>query len=165
MEGLTERIARLEEHYLEKPRVKNLRLPWSAKVGNGKAKKGWVGVLKINENGVIDPKKFEISEQTIDVDGLPRLATSEYVLKWKVGFKTYPIIIQPSWSLEPFSPKKNLQESLQNGTNVNGWKIIYNKMKSSAVEVKKKSMPSWIIWIIGIVIIVGGAYALMTGKL
>jgi hypothetical protein len=166
MGELTDRIKKLEEQLEEKKeKPKKLKLPWKARIGNGKAKKGYVLVLKINENGIIDPEKIKISEQTIDVDGLPRLATSEYVLKWKIGMKTYPVIIQPTWTMEPFSCKQSLKESMQNGTNINGWRIIYNKMKSSIVEVKKKSFPMWIAWVVGLIVIVGGGYALFTGKL
>jgi hypothetical protein len=167
MGELQDRLSKLEEQLKPKEnvKIKPLRLPWKAKVGNGKAKKGYVGVLKLNENMVIDPSKVQISEQTVDVDGLPRLATGEHIWKWKIGFKTYPVIIQPSWSVEPLSVKSLFKESIDNGSNIKGWKIIYNKMKSSVVETKKKQFPLWIAWIIGLVVIGGGAYALFTGKL
>jgi hypothetical protein len=148
----------------EKDKPKKFKLPFKAKVSNGKAKKGYVGVLKINENGVITPSKEPIEEQTIMVDGVPRLANPDYVLKWKVGTKTLPIMILPSWSVKPFSPSEDFKRSLSDGSNTAGYKLLLNRMKLSTVEDKKKTLGK-LGWIFGAIVIGIIGYALISGGL
>lgn len=163
MGELQDRIAYLESQ-INETKEKKFKLPWRAKIGNRKAQKGWVGVIKINENGVITPSKQQIQNQCIMIDDVPRLATGEHVLKWKIGMKTYPVIIQPSWSVEPLTVKSMFKESTENGTNKVGLRILLEGMKSNLLENKKKGIPLWV-WIIGGLIIAGAVYALATGKL
>jgi hypothetical protein len=143
-------------------KTKRFRLPFRAKVGKSKAKQNWVGIIKINENGSITPMKQQIVEQTIIVDGVPRLATPDYVMRWKLGFRTYPIVILPSWSVEPFSPKQNFQTSLENGSNIAGYKLLMNRMKLANIE-KPKVMGGMLKWIIGLGLAGIIIYAFMTG--
>ena len=106
--------------------------------------------------------KQQIVEQTTMIDDVPRLATPDYVLNWKVGFRNYPIIIQPSWSVEPFSPKVNFTNSLENGSNIAGYRLLMNRMKLSNVE-KPKMAAGMLKWIIGIGLAGIIAYAFFTG--
>jgi hypothetical protein len=168
MGELQERIDRLEKVVIEnseKKKEKKFGLPWSGKVGNGKAKKGYLAVLKINENGFATFEKHQIEEQTVVVDGVPRIATPDYVLKIKKGFKTYPLLILPSCSMKPYNPNEVLEQSFSDGTNPKGIKLILNRMKLSAVEKLKKSIPPIVLWIIGLIVVVGGGYLLFTGQI
>jgi hypothetical protein len=165
MGELDEKLDRIEKALLgEKEKDKKFKLPFKAKVGNGKAKKGYIGILKINENGVITPSKEPIVDQTIMVDGIPRLANPDYVLKWKVGTKTLPILILPSWSVKPFSPSEDFKRTLSDGSNTAGYKLLLNRMKLSIVENKKKGLGK-LGWIFGAVVIGIIAYALISGGL
>ena len=114
---------------------------------------------------MITPEMHEIKDQTVVVDGVPRLATAEHVLKIKMGFKTYPLIIQPSWSDKPFCPKEDLEESLREGRNIKGKQLLLARMKSDALDGKKKNVPVWILWILGLIVVGAGGYLLMTGKI
>lgn len=152
--GLNERLEKIEsqlsiENSGNKIKNKKWRLTFKAKAGKNKAKKGYVGILKINENGTIEPIKQKIEEQTTLIDGVPRLATASYVLRWVQGRKSFPVIIQPSWSVLPFSPKENHEKSLIDGSNSAGYKLLLNRMKSTAVETKKQ-MGGMLKWIIGL---------------
>lgn len=134
---------KLEEQKEEKH--KKFKLPFRARVGRGKSKKGYVGVLKLNENMVITPSKEKIEEQTIMIDGVPRLATGEYV--WRLGKQS--IIIQPSWSVEPIAPKSLFQKSIDDNTNTKGFKILLAKMKNVTLD-SKKQVSGWLKWILGL---------------
>ena len=165
MGEILERLQKLENKVEEnKQEEKKMRLPFAAKVGNGKAKKNWIGVLKINENGVISPGKQQIQSQVVMVDGVPRLATGEYILRWKMGFKTYPIIIQPSWSMKPFSPAENFEASIKENFNTKGRKILLDAMRNNVVENKKK-MSGMLPWIIGLGLLGLVGYAFYTGAI
>ena len=168
MGELQERMERLERLIVEKQepkKEKKFSLPWSGKVGGGKAKKGYVAILKINESGFATFEKHQIEEQTVVVDGVPRISTPDYVLKIKKGFKTYPLLIIPTSSMKPYNPNEILEQSFREGTNPKGIKLILNRMKLSAVEKSKKSIPPIVLWIIGLVVLVGGGYLLATGKI
>ena len=152
-------------------KTKKFKLPWGKKVGKAQAKKNWITIMKINENGHINFSKQQIDEQTIMEDGVPRLATNQYVM----FYKNAPMIILPSWSVEPlpvntndrvefipFSPKENLEESLVKGTNTKGYKIILAKMLKETVN-PKKPMSNVIKWIIGLGLAGIIGYALISG--
>ena len=142
----------------EKEKEKKFRFPVGEKVGKSKAKKGYVTVIKINENGYLDFKKEQIKEQTIMVDGIPRLATPQYVLHWKKN----PVVILPSWSVEPFSPEQDNRMSLVNGTNIKGFSVLMSKMKTETVNAKKTMGGTWK-WLIGLGIAAVIGYAIITG--
>jgi len=142
----------------EEKKEKKFKLPFTKRVRPRQASRGFVTVLKINENGFIDARKEQIKEQTIYIDGIPRLATPEYVLHLKKN----PVIILPSNSVEPFSPIKNHEESMNNGSNTKGYSILLSSMKSEAINAKK-TMGGLVKWIIGIGLAVVVGYAFMTG--
>ena len=141
-----------------KPKSKKFRLPWSAKVGANKAKKNWITIMKVYENGQVTFDREQIEDQTVMVDGIPRLAASGYTLRYKKN----PLIIIPSWSVEPFSPQEHYKNSLLNGSNSAGYKLLLNAMKKAGVETKKK-MGGWGMWIAGLALLAVIGYALFTG--
>ena len=162
----------IQEDKSEKEKKKKKpRLPWRGRVGKNRQSKGYVAVWKINENGFITPSREQIKEQTIMIDGVPRLATPEYILRYKKGFRTIPLILLPSWSVKPIEPKKltkefnpaeDLQESLEDGSNTKGYKLLMNRMKLDTVGKLKGQMGGILKWIIGLGL--GGIilYAILT---
>jgi len=162
--GLNEQLEQISRELKEikgekEKKHKPFRLPFGKKVSNGQAKKNYVTILKINDNGTITFDKEKISEQTTMIDGVPRLATTNHVLY----FKGKPMIVQPSWSVEPFSPKQHFKESLEIGSNKVGYELLLSRMKMVGVEGNKKKMSGLIGWIIGIAILGFIGYALFTG--
>ncbi len=160
--GMQETLKNIEEllaKQQEGVKEKKFRFPFGKKVGRSQKRKNYVTILLLNENGVYDFKKYQIEEQTIMHDLIPRLATAGHVMFNKKG---NPLIILPNWSVEPFSPKKHFDDSLENGSNKKGYQILMSKMKSEMVSSSKK-MGGMFKWIIGIVI--GGIiiYALVSG--
>jgi len=162
--GLNNRIERLEKQLErartreEKKKEKKFKIPFGKKVGKAQAKKNYVTVIKINENNNLEFLKKQIEEQTFMVDGVPRLGTPDYVLR----FKNNPVVIQPSWSNRPYSPKEAHEKSLEDGSNIKGYKILLARMQEEALG-KKKSMGNMIKIILGLCLAGIIGYAFLTG--
>lgn len=138
---------------------KKFKYPFGSKVSKGQRRKNYVTVLLLNENGTLDWKKYQIEEQTILHDLIPRLATAGHVMFDKNG---NPVVILPNWSVEPFSPLDHYEKSMINGSNSKGYKILMARMQSERVDAKKK-MAGWVKWAIGILIVGGIIFALISG--
>ena len=164
LKRINERLDKAEGKDSDKPKEKKpkpFNIPFFKRVNPKQGKQNYVTVFKINENGFIDVKKEKIIEQTTLIDGIPRLATPEYVLHWKKN----PVIIQPSWSvkpLAPYDPAKASQESLEDGSNTKGYKIFMARMKSDNLS-SRPQVSGVVKWVIGIVFAVIVGYALITG--
>jgi len=159
--GINSRLQMLEEKLKEdepKKKIKKFRFPFGKKVGKSQAKKNYVTIIKVNENGNLDFKKIQIKEQTIVEDGIPRLATPNYVLRWKKN----PVVILPSWSTEPFSPEEHFRKSLEDGSNTKGYKILLAKMQSEAMNAKKP-IGNMLKIGLGLIVVVVIGYALISG--
>jgi hypothetical protein len=137
---------------------KGFKLPFGKKVGKAQKRKNYVTVLILYENGMLDFKKYQIEDQTIMHDIIPRLASAGHVMYWKKN----PFIILPNWSVEPFSPLEHYQKSLLSGSNSIGYKLLLAKMLREQINAKKpvSGIVKWIIGI-GLAAIIG--YALITG--
>lgn len=158
--GLQEELKEIKDLLKEekKPKRKKFRIPFGKKVGKSQAKKNYVTVIKINENGNLDFKKLQIDEQTIMEEGIPRLAATDYVLRYKKN----PVIILPSWSVKPYSPSEQYEKSLNDGSNTKGYSILMAKMLKEQVN-PKKQIGGMIKWILGLGVAGIIGYALITG--
>ena len=152
-------IKKLMTDQKEGIKEKKFRFPFGKRVGRSQKKKNYVTVLLLMENGVYDFKKYQITEQTIMHDLIPRLATAGHVMFNKKG---NPLVILPEWSVDPFSPKSHFDKSLEDGTNIKGFAILMNKMKSEQISAKK-TMGNLFKWIIGAAVAAVIGYALVTG--
>ena len=160
--GIQEDIHELKEIMLknqEGVKEKKFKYPFGKKVGKSQKKKNFVTTLIINENGTCVFKKYQIKDQTIMHDLIPRIATAGHVMFDKKG---NPLIILPEWSVEPFSPLDHSEKSLVNGQNTKGYKILMAKMLSDKVSDKPK-MGNWVKWIIGFALAGIIVYALISG--
>jgi len=151
------KITRVEELRKEK-KTKKFKIPFTKRVGKAQEKQNYVTVIKINENGSLDFSKKKIEDQTFMENGVPRLGTPDYVLRYKKN----PVVILPSWSVKPYSPSEQYAESLNNGSNTKGYAILMARMLNEQVGAKKQigGMVKWIIGL-GFAAIIG--YALITG--
>ena len=158
--SLVEDIEELKKIIKEdKEKGKKWKYPGGTKVSNAQRKKNYVTVLITYENGTCDFKKYQIKNQTVWHDMIPRLATAGHVMFDKKG---NPIIILPNWSVEPFSPLESYENSMVNGSNTKGYKILMAAMQSEKVD-GKKPFPGWIKWVGGAVILGIIVYALISG--
>ena len=157
LKDIKEALLRLGEEK-DKVKEKKWRFPFGKKVGKGQKKKNFVTVLTINENGIYLFNKYQIEDQTIMHDMIPRLATSGHVL-W--DSKGNPLVILPSWSVEPFSPNQHYENSLVNGSNSTGYRILMAKMLKENVNAKKQ-ISGIVKWIVGLGLVAIIIYAAMT---
>lgn len=147
----------------KKPRA--FRFPGKGKLGTARLKKNWVTVIQISENRNLNFTKLQIQDQTVMIDGIPRLATADNILL----YKNKPVLLLPMWSVKPISPSddqflnitENWKTLEEKGLNVKGYKVLMDRMKREAISAKK-SMPWWI-WIVGLAV-VGIAIYVLTSK-
>ena len=153
----------------KKEKVKKFRVPFKGRVNRVKLKNNWITVLQVYENKTAKFTKAKIQEQTIMIDGIPRLATADNVLLIE-GRQKKPMVILPMWSVKPTSPSdqqflsisKNYEEIKDKGLNINGYKILLNRMKSEAISTKKP-IPWWI-WVGGLAVVGIVVYIMMSQK-
>ena len=130
----------------KKAKEKKFKYPFGKKVGKRQRKRNYVTLLILHENGICNWKKYQIQDQTILHDKIPRLSTTGHVMRDGRG---NPIIILPNWSVEPFSPLEHYEKSMIDGSNKKGYQILMDRMEKEKVEGKKK-IGKIVPWIIGI---------------
>lgn len=149
-----------QKEVTDKKKEKKFRLPWSARVGKAKLKKGYATFLYVNENREWEFFKTQIDEGAIKKNDNFHTATAEYGMT----YKGKPAFIIPSWDIEPFCPQKNLNEAQKAERTTMGQRYVFNKMKMDAITDKKKGMsPAMLIGGLAVLAIVG--YIATQGKL
>ena len=130
-----------------KSKSKSLKIPKNAKVSKGKLKKGYIGILKIDENRIISGEKQKIEESTIRLkDGTYHGLDGSELLLW--GGK-FPVVIQQVWKQNPLKLIKDAGEKNE----TYGQKVIMARMLKDMIKIKN-TKGQWLIWvIIGIVIL------------
>ncbi len=163
--GLIQEVEKLnnrleEEENKTSKKTKKFRYPFGKKVSKSQKKKNYVTLLKLNENSKAVFKKVRIDDQTFMDEGIPKLASAGHV--WQEGRKNNPLIICGSFSVKPINAEDLYKKSLEDGSNVVGYRLLMNKMKLSAVEAKKQ-IGGMMKWIFGALILGVIGYAMMTG--
>jgi len=136
-----------------KIKVRELKIPRKAKVSRMKQKKGYIGIIRVDENLNMTGEKVKLEESSVQLKGGTFHATDgQEICRWN---GKYPVVIIPTWSKNPI----NLKE-LKPNNETYGQKYIMAKMlKAVIVATKKKG--SFLIWIIiAIAAIIG--YSLIT---
>lgn len=143
----------------KKKLIKKLNLPFRAKVGKRKIKKGWIGILRVDENGNIAPEKRQIDQQTFTTKDGSYHATDGSEILWWMG--KFPVVFQPTWKRTPL----NVLAGLRNGMSQTiADKYVLAKMKLDAIKGKKGG--SIVVWIIlAIILIVGISYFAKGGSI
>lgn len=127
----------------KKSKQKKFRLPWNAKVGKQKLKKGFATFAYIHENREVEFFKTQIDEGAMRKNDNFHVATARYGLT----YKGKPLFIIPSWSTEPFCPDEHLSESEEKERTTMGQRYVFNKMKMDIIKDKKSGLSLW--WILG----------------
>ena len=140
----------------ELPKSRPIKVPRKAKVSKSKIKKGFVGLIRIDENGNISGEKVKIADRTIKLkDGTYHATNGEEVLFWDGKF---PVIIQPSWKSNPLKVKRGEDEVNE----TYGQKYIMARMLGDTIKVKAKgALP--LLYIVGAAIAGYVIYSLFTG--
>lgn len=149
--NLKDEVKKLNQNFerlLESGKVKGVK---TKKLGRSEKKKGYVRYIFINENREITVKKVPIDEGTTLYEGIPRIATTDYMLNWD----GQPTIIQPSWSVRPFSAVENYEQAVKDGLTSAGYKLLMNRIEMGKITTKKK-ISGIVIFLVIVAMIVAG---------
>ncbi len=153
--SLKERVDKLVEERDEK-KTKKLRIPRKAKVRKGSIKKGWSGIVRIDENGNLTGEKQRLEDSTIRLKGKTYHSTDGS----EVGFweGKYPVMIQPTWRQNPIKIRQGDDEN-----QTYGQKYIMARMLGDTIKVKTGGGKG-LIWVIAIAAVAYLGYMLITGQ-
>lgn len=127
---------------------RQLKVPRKAKVRRGRIKKGYLGIIKVDENGNLSGEKQRIVGSAFQLkEGTFHATDGREIAFWNGKF---PVIIQPTWKLNPI----NLRLKEGDSDETYGQSYVMAKMLSTGLKEKKKIGMGWIIW----VLIAIGAY-------
>lgn len=130
---MLEDIKKNQQQLIEQKKIKGFKWPWTKRLGKKQLKSGWTSLIYINENKEVELIKAPISEGTLKIKDKPYIAMADYLLT----HKGKPCMIIPSWNLEPFSPKRDMEQAERDKTINTGYRLIANQMKMDAVKPKK----------------------------
>lgn len=112
---------------------KPLKLPRKAKIRKRKLKKGWVGILYVDENNNMKGEKVLLRDSAFKTrDSLVHATEGKEMLMWDGKF---PLFIQESKKINPRNFKFN-----EGGNETYGQPYIRSKMLLEAVKPKKGAM-------------------------
>jgi len=136
------------------PKKKRIKIPRKAKVSKRKAKKGWVGILKIDENNNISGERQQVDDSVYTLKGGTYHAMNgKELLRWE---GKYPVILQHVKRLNPYDFTQEKNETF-------GQKLVVAKMFKDAIIKKAKGGAGTILWIVGIGVAIYLGYTLFTG--
>ncbi len=120
---------------------RKLRIPRKAKVRRTWVKKGYIGILKIDENRNITGEKQRVSGSAFRTsDNLYHATNGKELFFWE---GKYPIVIQPSWKNNPIQVDESEEKN-----ETYGQPYIKARILQDTIKVKPKKGGSIIIWII-----------------
>ncbi len=154
--GIQEDIKDIKERLGEKEEEKKpkFKLPWKAKVSKPKMKKGYVTILTIKENNVVDFIKEPIRDSVVKLQEGNDVTFHAIDSKDVLSYKGKPFMIIPETKKNPYNPAKGDNETY-------GHKYILARMESEKLTLKGKM--GWGLSI-GILVIIGViVYAVLTG--
>lgn len=139
---------------------KEWKLPARTRFGMGKRKKrkGYVVFMDIARNKAVTFVKAPIEDGVALVHNIPVIVEPEDILLWK---NRLPMVIRPSWSERPFSPKDHFAKTEAAGQGTIGWEYIMNYIYKTQIKAKKAIGAG--LWIIGALVAGGLAWYFFRG--
>ena len=140
----------LEKREKKEKKKKKIKIPRKAKVRKRRIKKGWVGILRVDENGniigerqKIEGSAFNTSDGTYHATDANNGLNGQEILFWKGKF---PVIIQETKKKNPVRFNSSPNETY-------GQKYIMALMNKDLIKQKKSLGGNWLIWVIAAVVI------------
>ena len=147
----------VDEREKSKTKKKKLRIPRRAKVRRGAIKKGWIGIIRVDENGNITGEKQRLEDSTVRLkDKTYHSTNGDEVGLWEGKF---PVIFQPTWRKNPLKIRRGDDDN-----ETYGQKYIMARMLGDTIKVKTAGAKG-ILYIVGISVAAYIGYMLFTGQL
>lgn len=147
-------LSKVETDKEEKPQ--EWKIPWltrfKSNVWKKKIEKGWATIIIIRNNRNLQFTRAEIKDGIAIIDGFPRVCTADHTL----FYKRKPFYIIPEWSLKPFSPSENIEQSQKEKMNLAGRRAILTTLMTEKITPKKDF--GNIGWIIVVAIVIGAGW-------
>jgi len=138
---------------------KKLKIPRKAKVRKGKLKKGWIGIIKIDENGNISGEKQKLEDSTIRLkDKTYHAIRGDEIGMWN---GKHPVTILKTWKKNPVKIKRAEDETNE----THGQKYIMARMLGDTIKVKAAAGAKGLLYVVLAGAVAYGAYMLFTGQL
>lgn len=138
---------------------RKIKIPRKAKVRKSKLKKGWIGIIKIDENGNISGEKQKLEDSTIRLkDKTYHAIRGDEIGMWN---GKYPVVILQVWKKNPLKVKR--EEDEPNETH--GQKYIMARMLGDTIKVKAAAGAKGLMYLLIAGAVAYGGYMLFTGQL
>ena len=155
---LLEQISSIRKDLDDPVKKKKLRIPRKAKVRRGKIKKGWIGVIKVEENGNITGEKQRIEDSTIRLKDKTYHSTDGSEIGFWEG--KHPVMIQQVWRKNPMKIRKGDDKN-----ETYGQKYIMARMLGDTIKVKAAAGAKGLLYVVLAGAVIYGGYMLLTGQL
>jgi len=128
--GMKEKVDALFDTMIEANK-KKMKIPRKAKVSKGQMRKGWIGVLYVDENRVLKAEKMKLDGNVIreKKDIRYHATNGKEILFWE---GKHPVIIQKTWKVNPEEFNKEVEDN-----ETYGQKYIMARMLADVIKVKK----------------------------
>jgi len=156
---MIQELSELRDYKESTIKKRKMKIPRKAKVRKSKLKKGWLGIVKIDENGNISGEKQKLEDSTIRL----RDKTYHSIRGDEIGMWNgkHPVIILQVWKKNPVKVKR--VDGEKNETH--GQKYIMARMLGDTIKVKVAAGAKGLMYIIIAGVVAYGAYMLFTGQL
>lgn len=158
LKEISEKLGEIDKK--KKTKVWNIPM-FKRNISTKKKREGYVLFMNIGENKAVTFIKAPIEDGVALVNGIPHVINPEDILFWK---NKLPIVIQPQWSVKPFSAKDHFKEAIATGHGTVGWEYIMNYIYKTQIKLKKQLSLGLLIFL-GIVVVGGGYYLIKSGAL
>ena len=150
-----ERYRKIEKS--DNTKTSKIKIPRKAKVRKGKIKKGWIGIITIDENGNLTGQKQKVEDSTVRLkDKTYHAIDGSEIGLWEGKF---PVMIQQTWRKNPMRIKRGDDEN-----ETYGQKYIMARMLGDTIKVKAQGAMGLIV-IVGILAACYFGYMALTGQL
>ena len=157
--SMIQELVELRDYKESTIKKKKMKIPRKAKVRKGRLKKGYLGIIKIDENGNISGEKQKLEDSTIRLkDKTYHSIRGDEIGMWDGKF---PVVILPIWKKNPIKVKRAQEEINE----THGQKYIMARMLGDTIKVKAAAGAKGLMYIIIAGVVAYGAYMLFTGQL
>lgn len=155
---MIQELAELRDYKESTIKKRKMKIPRKAKVRKSKLKKGWIGIIKIDENGNISGERQKLEDSTIRLkDKTYHAIRGDEIGMWN---GKHPVVILPVWKKNPIKVKRIKDEKNE----THGQKYIMARMLGDTIKVKAAAGAKGLLYIVLAGAVAYGAYMLFTGQ-